>query len=235
MYFMIINFFVIKVFLLAALVAAVAAQQGHDHHHAYSSQSIHRHDGHARPVEYKDKHGHKIVDYYAEPKYEFEYKVEDPHTHDQKSQHETREGDVVKGYYSLHEPDGTVFLLAALVAAVAAQQGHDHHHAYSSQSIHRHDGHAHPVEYKDKHGHKIVDYYAEPKYEFEYKVEDPHTHDQKSQHETREGDVVKGYYSLHEPDGTVRIVHYQADHKNGFQAQVERKGHAAHIVPAHHR
>ncbi|KAI5645275.1 hypothetical protein NE865_02823 [Phthorimaea operculella] len=98
-----------------------------------------------------------------------------------------------------------VFLLAALVAAVAAQQGHHdnhHYHAYSSQSIHRHDGHAHPVEYKDKHGHKIVDYY--------------------------------GYYSLHEPDGTVRIVHYQADHKNGFQAQVERKGHAAHTVPTHH-
>ncbi|KAI5631042.1 insect cuticle protein domain-containing protein [Phthorimaea operculella] len=157
-----------------------------------------------------------------------------------------------------------VLCLAALVAVAVAQQGHhDHHdhHAYSSQSIHRHDGHPQPVEYKDKHGHKIVDYYAEPKYEFEYKVEDGHTHDQKSQHETREGDVVKGYYSLHEADGTQRIVHYQADHKNGsnkgyyslheadgtqrivhyqadhkngFQAQVERKGHAQHIVPTHH-
>ncbi|KAI5645276.1 insect cuticle protein domain-containing protein [Phthorimaea operculella] len=134
-----------------------------------------------------------------------------------------------------------IFAAAAILAVAVArpQEGHghhelDHHHAYSSQSIHRHDGHAHPVEYKDKHGHKIVDYYAEPKYEFEYKVEDPHTHDQKSQHETRHGDVVKGYYSLHEADGTVRIVHYEADHKNGFQAHVEHKGKAVHVIPAYH-
>ncbi|KAI5645277.1 hypothetical protein NE865_02825 [Phthorimaea operculella] len=114
-----------------------------------------------------------------------------------------------------------IFLLAALVAAVAAQQGHhDNHqyHAYSSQSIHRHDGHAHPVEYKDKHGHKIVDYYVSIDLYCKIWVTIG----------------FMGYYSLHEPDGTVRIVHYQADHKNGFQAQVERKGKAAHIIPTHH-
>lgn len=59
-------------------------------------------------------------------------------------------------------------------------------------------------------------------------MEDKHTKDIKSQHESRDGDVVKGYYSLYEPDGTVRIVYYTADKKSGFNAQVERKGHAIH-------
>lgn len=57
----------------------------------------------------------------------------------------------------------------------------------------------------------------------------------------RVGDVVKGEYSLKEPDGTIRIVKYTADDKNGFNAVVIRKGHAVHpqlitkVVPvAHH-
>ncbi|XP_014279725.1 adult-specific cuticular protein ACP-20 [Halyomorpha halys] len=79
-----------------------------------------------------------------------------------------------------------------------------------------------------------IDYYAPPHYNFEYSVHDPHTHDVKSQHETREGDVVKGYYSLKEADGTERIVHYTADHHNGFNAVVERKGHAVHPHVVHH-
>ncbi|KAI5645271.1 hypothetical protein NE865_02819 [Phthorimaea operculella] len=128
-----------------------------------------------------------------------------------------------------------VLCLFTLVALVAAQQGnhghHDHHHAYSSQSIHRHDGHAHPVEYKDKHGHKIVDYYAEPHYEFEYKVEDKHTGDIKSQQEARKGDDVKGYYELHEPHG-IRHVDYHSDKKTGFQAQVKHSTH--HVYHKHH-
>ncbi|TKX27839.1 cuticular protein RR-2 [Spodoptera litura] len=83
----------------------------------------------------------------------------------------------------------------------------EHHgHASSSQSIKQHHGKA-----TEKH----VEYYSHPKYEFTYKVEDPHTGDKKSQHESRDGDVVKGMYSLHEPDGTVRIVEYHADKKTG--------------------
>ncbi|XP_022903306.1 cuticle protein 19-like [Onthophagus taurus] len=73
-----------------------------------------------------------------------------------------------------------------------------------------------------------VDYVAYPKYEFNYGVADGHTGDQKSQHEVRDGDVVKGSYSLHEADGTVRTVHYTADDHNGFNAVVTRSGHAAH-------
>ncbi|XP_050557647.1 uncharacterized histidine-rich protein DDB_G0274557-like [Spodoptera frugiperda] len=102
----------------------------------------------------------------------------------------------------------------------------EHHgHASSSQSIKQHHGHG-----TEKH----VVYYSHPKYEFAYKVEDPHTGDKKSQHESRDGDVVKGVYSLHEPDGTVRIVEYHADKKTGFNANVKFVGHAKHIVPEHH-
>ncbi|KAE8573272.1 Cuticle Protein CPR RR-2 [Halyomorpha halys] len=87
------------------------------------------------------------------------------------------------------------------------------------------------AQYGHDYGHKeehYVDYYAPPHYKFDYSVHDSHTHDIKKQEETREGDVVKGYYSLYEPDGTERIVHYTADKKNGFNAVVERKGHAVH-------
>uniref|UniRef100_A0A182QD12 Uncharacterized protein n=1 Tax=Anopheles farauti TaxID=69004 RepID=A0A182QD12_9DIPT len=68
------------------------------------------------------------------------------------------------------------------------------------------------------------DYYAYPKYKFEYGVKDYHTGDHKSQWEVRDGDVVKGEYTLDEPDGSVRIVKYHADAKNGFEAVVKNIG-----------
>uniref|UniRef100_T1HRE9 Cuticle protein n=2 Tax=Rhodnius prolixus TaxID=13249 RepID=T1HRE9_RHOPR len=87
-------------------------------------------------------------------------------------------------------------------------------------------------------GHHVVDYYAPPHYSYEYQVHDPHTGDVKSQHETREGDVVKGFYTLKEADGTVREVHYTSDKHNGFNAVVKKSGHAVHPVvhhaPVHH-
>ncbi|XP_073951916.1 uncharacterized protein [Choristoneura fumiferana] len=229
-----------KIIYFVAFIAVAAAQHGHKHEPAHSSQHITRHDGHAEEVVITDKHGHKKhVDYYAHPKYEFAYKVEDHHTGDIKTQHEQRDGDVVQGFYSLHEPDGSVrdvhyhsdkktgfhaevkhnthhivACLAAFIAVVAGQHGHGH--AHSSQHISKHDGHAEEVVFHDKHGHKDVDYHTHPKYEFEYKVEDHHTGDHKTQHEQRDGDVVKGFYSLHEPDGSVRDVHYHGDHHSGF-------------------
>lgn len=48
------------------------------------------------------------------------------------------------------------------------------------------------------------------------------------QYEERDGDVVRGYYSLREPDGTIRTVHYTADKVNGFNAHVVRQGYAEH-------
>ncbi|GJQ85129.1 hypothetical protein Trydic_g9074 [Trypoxylus dichotomus] len=68
---------------------------------------------------------------------------------------------------------------------------------------------------------QVYDYYAHPKYHYDYAVHDLHTHDIKSQWETRDGDRVKGEYTVTEPDGTKRIVSYTADNHNGFNAVVK--------------
>ncbi|XP_046393598.1 cuticle protein 19-like [Ischnura elegans] len=73
-----------------------------------------------------------------------------------------------------------------------------------------------------------IDYFAHPKYHFEYAVKDEHTGDVKSHHEERDGDNTRGYYTVNEPDGTILTVHYTVDKHSGFQAVVERTGHAAH-------
>ncbi|XP_067646402.1 cuticle protein 7 [Eurosta solidaginis] len=82
-----------------------------------------------------------------------------------------------------------------------------------------------------------LDYYAYPKYHYNYGVADSHTGDVKSQHEVRDGDVVKGSYSLVEPDGSVRTVEYTADDHNGFNAVVSKSAptihHAAAVAVAH--
>ncbi|XP_055623356.1 pro-resilin-like [Toxorhynchites rutilus septentrionalis] len=80
--------------------------------------------------------------------------------------------------------------------------------------------------YDDQYDHK--DYYAYPKYKFNYGVQDAHTGDHKSQWEIRDGDVVKGGYSLFEPDGTKRVVEYTSDKHNGFNAVVKKIGIAHH-------
>ncbi|KAL6443988.1 hypothetical protein ACFW04_001745 [Cataglyphis niger] len=62
-----------------------------------------------------------------------------------------------------------------------------------------------------------------PQYSYAYDVQDTLTGDAKSQHESRNGDVVSGSYSLLEADGTRRIVEYTADPVNGFNAVVRRE------------
>ncbi|XP_050342395.1 cuticle protein 18.6-like [Nymphalis io] len=101
-----------------------------------------------------------------------------------------------------------VIFAAALMAVSAQYHGQSHGHATSSQSIIRHD-----ISH-NQHGYNH-DYYAHPQYEFQYNVEDHHTGDIKSQHEARDGDHVTGSYSLHQPDGSVRTVHYNADQHSG--------------------
>lgn len=49
--------------------------------------------------------------------------------------------------------------------------------------------------------HHDVEYDAHPKYSFAYDVQDGLTGDSKSQHESRDGDVVHGSYSLVDADG----------------------------------
>ncbi|KAL3283019.1 hypothetical protein HHI36_006176 [Cryptolaemus montrouzieri] len=81
---------------------------------------------------------------------------------------------------------------------------------------------------------KVVDYYAPPKYSFKYGVQDYHTGDIKSQHETRDGDVVKGEYSVVEPDGSIRTVTYTSDKHSGFNAIVRKTAPLTHHEPEAH-
>ncbi|XP_065084554.1 adult-specific cuticular protein ACP-20-like [Ochlerotatus camptorhynchus] len=85
-------------------------------------------------------------------------------------------------------------------------------------------------------GEEHQDYYAYPKYKFEYGVNDHKTGDHKSHWEIRDGDVVKGQYSLHEADGTERVVEYKSDKHSGFEAHVKRVGHGQHpqLYGEHH-
>ncbi|CAH0728852.1 unnamed protein product, partial [Brenthis ino] len=153
-----------------------------------------------------------------------------------------------------------IVAFGALLAAANAGYYPDHGHAVSSQSIVRHDegltlGHiaapahyaiplvqaaplahyaaptayATPLAYAGNYnGH---DEHAYPKYDFAYSVADPHTGDYKSQHESRDGDAVHGYYSLVQPDGSVRKVEYSADDHTGFNAVVHNS--APSIHPEH--
>lgn len=74
----------------------------------------------------------------------------------------------------------------------------------------------------------LFDSKAHPGYAFSYGVKDLHTGDVKSQWESRDEGIVKGHYSVLEPDGSIRSVHYTADGKNGFNAVVKTHG------PNHH-
>ncbi|XP_049866395.1 uncharacterized protein LOC126367050 [Pectinophora gossypiella] len=73
---------------------------------------------------------------------------------------------------------------------------------------------------KNAHTEFLENYDSHPRYAYEYSVNDPHTGDIKQQKEERDGEVVKGQYSLVEPDGSVRTVKYVADWETGFHADV---------------
>jgi hypothetical protein len=62
---------------------------------------------------------------------------------------------------------------------------------------------------------KTVENDAYPQYQFAYNVNDAITGDNKAHEEIRDGDVVKGYYTLLESDGSTRKVSYYADPING--------------------
>ncbi|XP_015172507.1 PREDICTED: larval cuticle protein A2B-like [Polistes dominula] len=68
-----------------------------------------------------------------------------------------------------------------------------------------------------------TDFDPHPQYSYAYDVHDSLTGDAKSQHETRDGDVVQGSYSLLEADGSRRTVDYTADPVNGFNAVVRKE------------
>lgn len=134
-------------------------------------------------------------------------------------------------------------MFASIIAFAAAFPGyHDYHnnngHEYATYEAEGLEAYEAPAHYEaaptisrgdhhDAHHHhdEIVDYYAHPKYAYKYGVSDYHTGDVKSQHETRDGDVVKGSYSVVEPDGTVRTVEYTADSKNGKFNYISKYSH----------
>ncbi|XP_046392093.1 cuticle protein 7-like [Ischnura elegans] len=131
-----------------------------------------------------------------------------------------------------------VIIVALALTAVHAFPQHGHATSHSSFSLAHGSQHVRQQGYSQignygqasygHGGHHEVDYYAHPKYHYEYSVKDEHTGDVKSQHEERDGDNTRGYYTVNEPDGTILTVHYTVDKHSGFQAVVERKGHAAH-------
>ncbi|KAJ8732841.1 hypothetical protein PYW07_015440 [Mythimna separata] len=85
-----------------------------------------------------------------------------------------------------------------------------------------------PLAGKNVHTEFLENYDAHPRYAFEYSVNDPHTGDIKQQKEERDGEVVKGQYSLVEPDGSVRTVNYVADWETGFHADVRNSKDSQH-------
>ncbi|XP_031841083.1 uncharacterized protein LOC116430721 isoform X2 [Nomia melanderi] len=74
----------------------------------------------------------------------------------------------------------------------------------------------------DTSNEKETEFTAYPKYSFNYGVLDGYTGDSKSAWEERDGDTVKGEYSVVEADGSIRTVTYTADNDNGFNAVVTR-------------
>nr|XP_023013152.1 larval cuticle protein A2B-like [Leptinotarsa decemlineata]AYA49964.1 cuticular protein 71 [Leptinotarsa decemlineata] len=67
------------------------------------------------------------------------------------------------------------------------------------------------------------EYDPHPQYNYAYDIQDGLTGDSKSQHESRDGDVVQGSYSLIDADGFKRTVDYTADPIHGFNAVVNRE------------
>ncbi|XP_023944328.2 larval cuticle protein A2B-like [Bicyclus anynana] len=78
---------------------------------------------------------------------------------------------------------------------------------------------------------RVEEYDPHPQYSFAYDVQDGLTGDSKTQHETRDGDIVQGSYSVVDPDGVKRTVEYTADPHNGFNAVVHREPLAVKAAP----
>ncbi|XP_036336778.1 cuticle protein 7-like [Rhagoletis pomonella] len=127
-------------------------------------------------------------------------------------------------------------IAVALFGVALAEHGHASSYVVQHDSHHHggydggYGGHSHGYDHHEEH-HEPHHY---PKYSFDYGVKDAHTGDHKSQWEHRDGDHVKGGYTLDEADGTKRVVEYTADGHSGFNAVVKRIGHAHHPQVYHH-
>ena len=61
---------------------------------------------------------------------------------------------------------------------------------------------------------------SQVQYHYRYAVDDPTSGVINDRWEHRQGEYVKGAYSVLEPDGRLRIVDYEVDGPNGFHAVV---------------
>lgn len=107
-----------------------------------------------------------------------------------------------------------LFALIAAASAIAVPQYYDNHHyqpAVVKQFVQ-------PTIVK-----KIVEHEEPANYDFKYSIHDDQTGDLKEQHETAKDGNIEGYYTLIDADGYRRIVHYTANHEQGFIAKVERQ------------
>ncbi|SPP82410.1 cuticle protein 19 [Drosophila guanche] len=78
--------------------------------------------------------------------------------------------------------------------------------------------------------HQEPEVFPPASYSFNYAVNDESTGDIKEHSETRDGYVVRGFYSLVDPDGYKRTVTYTADDVHGFNAVVNRVPYALKTV-----
>lgn len=62
-----------------------------------------------------------------------------------------------------------------------------------------------------------------PSYQFGFDVKDDEFTNYQNRKESREGNVIKGSYSVVDSDGFIRTVSYTADPKEGFKAEVVRE------------
>nr|XP_022906635.1 larval cuticle protein A2B-like [Onthophagus taurus] len=68
---------------------------------------------------------------------------------------------------------------------------------------------------------KLLEYdTSHQNYQWGYDIQDEITGDFKSQEERKEGDILRGFYSFIEADGSKRIVRYIVHPKLGFNAIV---------------
>uniref|UniRef100_A0A1B0BCJ9 Uncharacterized protein n=1 Tax=Glossina palpalis gambiensis TaxID=67801 RepID=A0A1B0BCJ9_9MUSC len=128
------------------------------------------------------------------------------------------------------------FLLVTICGLAMAGYLHESASSYAEVSKHE-DGKNEHHEFhheNQEHGEEAYDYHSHPKYQFDYGVKDTKTGDVKNQWESRDGDKVKGVYSLIEPDGRTRLVEYTSDKHHGFNAVVKHIGQADHADHAEH-
>uniref|UniRef100_A0A1Q3FQU6 Putative structural contituent of cuticle n=1 Tax=Culex tarsalis TaxID=7177 RepID=A0A1Q3FQU6_CULTA len=107
------------------------------------------------------------------------------------------------------------FLLIATVIAVACAASRPLSNRYDDRRWNR------PQEFRRDQDNR--DSSSDPDYSYGYAIRDDWTGDWKSQHESRQGDRVRGQYRMMESDGSERIVDYSADDWSGFNAVVRHE------------